>query len=186
MLKILAISASLSGTKSRIVLDTLKTLFSEEVSFEIFDLKEHEIQFADGRDYRDYSGSTQSLIEKIIEADALVISSPIFQASIPGSLKNVFDLLPIDSLRDKQVAVLTTAGSDKHFLVAQYQLKPILQYMKAEPFEPTVFMTGEDFMGSEVISDDINLRLELLAKTFEVKVNQAIEEKLAAEAGYDF
>ena len=68
MIKILAISASLSGSKSRIVLNTLKPLFSNEVDFEIFDLKEHDIQFADGRDYRDYSGSTQSLIEKIIQA----------------------------------------------------------------------------------------------------------------------
>lgn len=186
MIKILAISASLSGSKSRIVLNTLKALFSNEVDFEIFDLKEHDIQFADGRDYRDYSGSTQSLIEKIIQADALVISSPIFQASIPGSLKNVFDLLPIDSLRDKQVAVLTSAGSDKHFLVAQYQLKPILQYMKAQPFEPTVFMTGQDFMGDAIISDDINMRTELLAKTFEIKIKQAIADKLAADAEFDF
>jgi FMN reductase len=72
----------------------------------------------------DYEGDTAFVTKKIMEADAIVIGTPIFQASIPATLKNIFDLLPVNAFRDKVVSVLVTAGSSKHYLVPEQQLKP--------------------------------------------------------------
>ena len=58
------------------------------------------------------------------------IGFPIFQASIPGSLKNVFDLLPVNAFHDKVIGLVATAGSSKHYLIPEMHLKPILSYMK--------------------------------------------------------
>jgi FMN reductase len=44
----------------------------------------------------DYTGDTRVVLEKIMEADAYIIGTPVFQASIPGTLKNLFDLLPVN------------------------------------------------------------------------------------------
>lgn len=174
-MKILGISGSVFGTKSRIALDSLKEYFSEDTDYNIFDLSEHSIEFSDGRDYRDYKDDTKKLVSLILEADALVLASPVFQASIPGALKNVFDLLPIDSLRDKKIGIIMSAGSEKHFLVAEYQLKPILNYMKAQVIQNTVFIDANDFIDHKITSDDANMRLERLAMDLE-----------ASEIDFDF
>lgn len=185
-MKILGISGSVFGTKSRIALDTFKTNFSPEVEYEIMDLKDLNIEFSDGRDYRDYTGDTKILIDKILEVDAILIGSPVFQASIPGALKNVFDLLPIDSLRNKVVGIVMSAGSSKHFLVTEYQLKPILTYMKAKPLENFVFIEGSSFNRGAIINDDINLRLENYAKTMEAAVRNERLHQESEDALFDF
>jgi len=80
-----------------------------------------------------------------MEADALIIGTPIFQASIPATLKNIFDLLPVNAFRDKVVSMLVTAGSPKHYLIAEQQLKPILAYMKAHIVPTYVFIEEKDY-----------------------------------------
>src|SRR5699024_3760422 len=77
------------------------------------DLAEYDIQFSDGRIYMDYEGDTGYVAKTIMEADALIIGTPIFQASIPATLKNIFDLLPVNAFQDKVVSMLVTAGSSK-------------------------------------------------------------------------
>lgn len=186
MPKIIGISGSVFGTKSRIALNTFTSNFSADIDFEILDLSELEIEFSDGRDYRDYTKDTKKLIDKILEADALVIASPVFQASIPGALKNVFDLLPIDSLRDKVIGMVISAGSHKHFLVAEYQLKPILTYMKAKPLETYVFIESSAYHHGSIISDDINMRLEVYAHKLESAITQEHLRQAQEDAQFDF
>lgn len=185
-MKILGISGSIFGTKSRIALNEIGKYFSSDTEFEIMDLKELNIEFSDGRDYRDYSGDTAMLINKIIEADVLLIASPVFQASIPGALKNVFDLLPIDSLRNKSVGIIMNAGSSRHFLVAEYQLKPILNYMKAKVLEHIVYIEADAYVSGKIIDDEIVMRLERYASDLELQAKRQIMEKELEEASYDF
>lgn len=63
----------------------------------LLDLAEHNLVFGDGRNYREYEGDTRYVAETIMAADALIIGTPTFQASIPATLKNVFDLLPVNA-----------------------------------------------------------------------------------------
>lgn len=186
MTKVLMLSASTMGSKSRALVEVVKPLLNEAYDVSVFDLKEHQMDFADGRDYRDYTGSTKKLIELILGTDVIVISTPVYQASIPGSLKNIFDLLPIDSLKDKVIGMVVSAGSEKHFLVPEYQLKPILKYMKADVIESYVFVTGEDMLDQKVISDHINLRIEQLVTTLDTHVEQARIKKEQEDLLYDF
>lgn len=185
-MKILGISGSIFGTKSKIALDEIGKYFSPEVDYEIMDLKELDIDFSDGRDYRDYTNDTANLINKIIETDVLLIASPVFQASIPGALKNVFDLLPIDSLRNKSVGIIMNAGSSKHFLVAEYQLKPTLSYMKAKALESIVYIEADSYVNGEIIDDEIIMRLERYAGELELHGKRQILEKELEDASFDF
>ncbi|WP_201288888.1 MULTISPECIES: NADPH-dependent FMN reductase [Erysipelothrix] len=181
MMKVLGIVGSVFGTKTRIAMQNIK--FSDGVDYEIVDLSELDIMFADGRDFRDFEGDTRTLVEKIIAADAIIVGTPVFQASIPGALKNVFDLLPVDSIKDKVVGIVVTAGSPRHYLVAEYQLKPVLTYMKAALLEKYVFIEGRDFLKEDIIEDDVHFRLRNLARQVENRVDQIKKEY---EARYDF
>ena len=59
---------------------------------------------------------------------------------------------------------MVTAGSAKHYLVAEMQLKPILSYMKAQVLPEIVFIEGQDLFRQEIINADINFRLDKLVE----------------------
>lgn len=179
-MKILVINASMSGSKTTKTVNTLK--FSDNFNSEIINLKDLNMSFADGRDFREYDNDNQMIIEKIIKADAIIIATPIYQASIPGILKNLFDLLPINAIANKTVGTIITAGSSRHYLVAQQQLLPILNYLKANLINKYVFLDATDFINDE-ISEDISMRLEKLVSSVEDKV---IDSKSKEKAKYSF
>ncbi len=166
-MNVVLLAASKIGSKTRTAINYTKAEFTSkypEHELTLIDLANQDMQFSDGRDYREYEGDTKFVAETIMEADALVIGTPIFQASIPATLKNVFDLLPVNAFRDKIAAVLVTAGSPKHYLIAEQQLKPILSYMKAKLVETYVFIEEKDFYRKEIINDDIIFRIQRLVE----------------------
>jgi NAD(P)H-dependent FMN reductase len=84
---------SLNKKLARVSAHFLATLPSVEVQY--LDLKDYEIPVYDG-DLESDSGipkAVRELGEQITAADALVISTPEYNASIPGILKNVIDWL---------------------------------------------------------------------------------------------
>ncbi|TWT07074.1 NAD(P)H-dependent oxidoreductase [Planococcus sp. CPCC 101016] len=188
-MKIVGLSGSQIGSKTRIAIDaTLKVIAEKypEVETTLMDLADYKMEFSDGRNYLDYEGDTGYVTKTLMEADAIVIGTPIFQASIPASLKNIFDLLPVNAFRDKVVSMLVTAGSAKHYMVADTQLKPILAYMKAQMVQTFVFIVEEDFYQKEIINHDVLFRLERLAEDTVVLTETFAKIREEKEAAYDF
>ncbi|MDF0728701.1 NAD(P)H-dependent oxidoreductase [Cytobacillus sp. S13-E01] len=164
-MKIVALSASKVGSKTRTAMDyTVKALSTKypDVEVKLLDLAEYDVQFSDGRNYLEYEGDTGYVTKSLMEADAIIIGTPVFQASIPATLKNIFDLLPQNALRDKVVSMLVTAGSSKHYLMAEQQIKPILAYMKAQIVQTYVFIEEEDFYRKEITNHDVLFRIDRL------------------------
>src|SRR5699024_2022680 len=142
-MSIVVLSGSNVGSKTRTAMDyTIKTVREQYPNFEVtlMDLAEYDVQFSDGRNYLEYEGDTKFITQTLMKADAIIMGSPIFQASIPATLKNIFDLLPVNAFRDKVVSILVTAASPKHYLIAEQQLKPILAYIKAQSDQSNVFI----------------------------------------------
>lgn len=144
------------------------------------------MQFSDGRNYLEYEGDTRYITQTLMEAAAIMIGRPIFQASIPATLKNIFDLLAVDAFRDKVVSMLVTAGSAKHYLVAEQQLRPILFYMKAQVVQSYVFIEEKDFHRKEITSDDVIFRIERLVEDTVVLTRTYTKIRDEKEVQYDF
>jgi FMN reductase len=188
-LKIVGISGSKVGTKTRTAMDYTVKAFIEnysDVEWTLIDLAEYDVQFSDGRNYWEYEGDTKYVAQTIMEADAMIIGTPIFQASIPATLKNIFDLLPEKAFRDKTVSILVTAGSPKHYLIAEQQLKPILAYMKAQIVQTYVFIEEKDFYRKEIINDDVLFRINRLVEDTVVLTETYTSIRKAKEAEYGF
>ncbi|WP_106768875.1 NADPH-dependent FMN reductase [Paenibacillus faecalis] len=188
-MKIVGLSGSIVGSKTRTAMnytmDQLKEKYPD-VEVTLIDLAEYSIQFSDGRDYREYKGDTEYVTKTIMEADALILGTPIFQASIPATLKNIFDLLPVNAFRDKIVSMLVTAGSPKHFLIPEQQLKPILAYMKAQIVQTYVFIEDQDFQRKEIVNDDVLFRIERLVEDTVLLTETYAKLREQHEAKYDF
>ncbi|AOZ93071.1 NADPH-dependent FMN reductase [Paenibacillus crassostreae] len=188
-MKIVGISGSIVGSKTRTAMNYVeKELLDKysEVDWTLLDLADFDIQFSDGRNYLEYEGDTRLITKAIMEADAIVIGTPIFQASIPATLKNLFDLLPVNALRDKIVSMVITAGSSKHFLIAEQQLKPILSYMKAQIVQTYVFIEEMDFHRKEIVNDDISFRIARLVEDTVVLTESYAKIRTDKENEYDF
>src|SRR5690625_6308522 len=98
MMKIVILSGSNVGNKTRTAMEYIeKAVIDKYPDKEVtaLDLADYDLQFSDGRPYHEYDGDTKYVTETIMDADAIIIGSPIFQASIPATLKNIFDLLHV-------------------------------------------------------------------------------------------
>ncbi|EFY08751.1 NAD(P)H-dependent oxidoreductase [Erysipelothrix rhusiopathiae] len=164
-MKIIAITGSVAGRKTRVALDYVIQEIAKHnhtIDTEIINIGDYDLQFSDGRSVDQYNSDTQYVINSIMEADALIVGTPTYQTSIPGALKNIFDLLPMHALVDKSAGIVVTAGSPKYFLMAEQQLKPILSYMGARIVQKYVFIEDCDFDGLEIKNDNILNRLRNL------------------------
>ncbi|MRG87140.1 NADPH-dependent FMN reductase [Salinibacillus xinjiangensis] len=188
-MKIVALSGSKVGSKTRTAMNYVVKALNEkysDVEVALIDLAEYDVQFSDGRNYLEYEGDTKYVTQTIMGADAIVIGTPIFQASIPATLKNIFDLLPVNAFRDKVVSMLVTAGTQKHYLIAEQQLKPILAYMKAQIVQSYVFIEEMDFHRKEITNDDVFFRIDRLVEDTVVLTETYAKIREAKEAEYDF
>ncbi|WP_188208206.1 NADPH-dependent FMN reductase [Alkalibacillus aidingensis] len=188
-MKVVGLSGSIVGSKTRTAMDyTIEKLKEKypDIETELIDLADYDIQFSDGRHYLDYEGDTKYVTQTVMEADALIIGTPIFQSSIPATLKNIFDLLPVNAFRDKVVGMLATAGSPKHYLIVEQHLKPILGYMKAQIVQTYVFIEEEDFYQKEIVNHDVLFRIERLVEDTFVLTETYQKVREAEEAKYDF
>lgn len=188
-MKIVGLSGSKVGSKTRTAMNyTVKEIVEKYPDSEVtlIDLADYDVEFSDGRDYREYEGDTKYVAETIMEADAIIIGTPIFQASIPATLKNIFDLLPEKAFRDKVVSMLVTAGSPKHYLIVEQQLKPILSYMKAQVVQTYVFIEEKDFYLKEIVDDDTIFRIQRLVEDTVVLTETYTNIRKAKEEQYGF
>lgn len=139
---------------------------SDNIELLLINLKNNNLEFCDGRDYLDYGYDTRFIVSSIIKADIIIIGTPIYQASIPGILKNLLDILPEQALKNKPVGIIGAGGTPKHHLAIEYQLKPILNFMGANVINKYVFSDrGENI--------DLDERLDRLVIDLIGSVNNA-------------
>lgn len=76
------------------------------------------------------SAALAELITQVIEADALIVVTPIFSASYSGLFKMFFDVLQPDSLAGLPVLIAATAGTARHSLVLDHAMRPLFTYLR--------------------------------------------------------
>lgn len=166
-LKLLGISGTLIGTKTLSLVQNVvdhAAALDPELSVEVLDLKSYALEFCDGRPLLQYNEDTKHVVETILAADCFVIGTPIFQASLTGALKNLFDLLPVDAFRNKVIGFVGTGGTYQHFLVIENQLKPIAGYFRAYTAPDYVYAHRDHFDDNNEISDSgVQERIRQLA-----------------------
>jgi len=188
-MKIVALAGSIVGSKTKTAMLKTVEMFKKmypEHEITLLDLAEYTLEFSNGRSYFEYEGDTKYVTETIMAADAIIIGTPTFQASIPATLKNIFDLLPVNAFRDKVVSSVVTAGTAKHYLMVEQQLNPILAYMKAHIVPTYVFIEEKDFLRKEIVNDDILFRLERLVEDTVLTVDAFKAIRTKQDEKYDF
>lgn len=169
-MKILLIDGTILGSKTGAILEQVKVYIEEcnsELNLEILKLSEYQHQFVDGRPLGEYNEDMQRFVHKMNEADGYILATPIFQGSIPGVLKNAFDMLHPRAMRYKPVSIVANGGTYQHHLVIENQLKPILDYFRCLVTPNYVYTHTSHFGEDNIITDeDVHERLRELAHVF--------------------
>ena len=123
----------------------------------------------------------QATIEQVGQADAVIACTPVYKAGISGLFKSFIDLLDNDLLIAKPVLLAATAGSSRHALVIDEQMRPLFGYMRALTLPTSVFAATEDW-GAPELSDRISRAATELAVALHAGIEHGIAER--AWSGY--
>jgi FMN reductase len=79
------------------------------------------------------------------EADGIIASTPVYKAAASGLFTSFFDVLDNDLLIAKPVILAATAGTPRHALVADDQMRSMFAYLRAMTAPTSLFAAPEDW-----------------------------------------
>jgi FMN reductase len=88
-------------------------------------------------------------LSALVQAQVVIVATPIYKAAYSGLLKTFLDLLPEGALRGKTVLPLATGGTLAHLLALDYALKPVLGALGARDILDGVFATDAQLPAHE-------------------------------------
>jgi FMN reductase len=123
----------------------------------------------------------QAAIERLAAADAVIVSTPVYKAGISGLFKSFIDVLDNDLLIAKPAILAATAGTARHAMVADEQLRPLFAFLRALSAPTSLFAAPEDW-GSPALSERIERAANELVLLLRSGVGQSIAD--SAWTGY--
>ena len=87
----------------------------------------------------------QQAITALGEADGVIASTPVYKAGPSGLFTSFFDVLDNDLLIGVPVVLAATAGTARHALVADDQMRPMFAYLRTMTVPTSVFAAPEDW-----------------------------------------
>jgi FMN reductase len=90
-------------------------------------------------------GRLLEVVQSLAAADGLIVTTPIYKAGISGLLKSFIDILDNDLLIATPVVLAASAGSARHALVIDDQMRPLLAFMRTLTAPTSVFAAPEDW-----------------------------------------
>ena len=87
----------------------------------------------------------QQAIDALAAADGIIAAAPVYKAGPSGWFTSFFQVLDNDLLIGKPVVLAATAGTQRHALVADDQMRPLFAYLRALPVPTSLFAAPEDW-----------------------------------------
>jgi FMN reductase len=105
-------------------------------------------------------------LEHVGGADGLVAVTPVFTGSYSGLFKSFFDVLDNTALTGTPVLVGATAGTARHSLVLDHELRPLFSYLRAVVVPTGVFAAAEDWGAGDATTSGLPERVTRAADEF--------------------
>lgn len=96
------------------------------------------------------SSELERVSQRLLEADGLIASTPIYKAGPSGLFTSFFQVLDNDLLIGKPVILTATAGSPRHALVIDDQIRGLFAYLRTLPVPTSLFASPDDWNGNDL------------------------------------
>jgi FMN reductase len=132
----------------------------------------------------------QKAITTLGEADGIIASTPVYQAGPSGLFTSFFHVLDNDLLIGTPVVLAATAGTARHALVTDDQMRPLFAYLRALTVPTSLFAAPEDWSDPALAKriDRAALELVLLmesgfARTIKAESWQSYQHEYGSAGG---
>lgn len=106
----------------------------------------------------------EQAVTALRQADGIVASTPVYQAGPSGLFTSFFQVLDNDLLIGKPVVLAATAGTARHALVADDQMRPLFAFLRTMAAPTSVFAAPEDWSDPALAKRVDRAALELPAR----------------------
>ncbi len=168
-LRIVCLSGSASvPSKTRALVDLAgrkaAALFGATV--QTYDLTDLQPTLGAATTLEDLDPVARAIVDSLVNADALIVGSPVYKGSYTGLFKHLFDLIDPLALAGKPILLTATGGGDKHALVIEHQLRPLFSFFEAATLPTGVYAGGQDFSEGQPSSATLLDRLDRAVAQF--------------------
>jgi FMN reductase len=133
---------------------------------EVYDLTQLGAELGSARSILDLSESAHRIVDRIVQAEALVVACPAYKGSYPGLFKHFFDLFDPSLLVGKPILLAATGGGEKHALIIEHQLRPLFAFFEAQTLATGVYVSEQDFSDGKLTSPAALARLDRAVNQF--------------------
>jgi FMN reductase len=107
------------------------------------------------------AGRAQAAVRAVETADVVIAASPVFRGSYTGLFKHFFDLVDQYALANKPVILAATGGSERHALMIEHALRPLLGFFQAWTAPMGIYLSAADFDGTMILNPEVYERIEV-------------------------
>jgi FMN reductase len=111
------------------------------------------------------------------EADGIVASAPVYKAGASGLFTSFFQVLDNDLLIAKPVILAATAGTARHALVVDEQMRALFAYLRTMTVPTSLFAAAEDWADPA-----LKLRIDRAALELVLLMESGFAEQVRDEA----
>lgn len=147
------------------------------VPAETYDLNDFGIDLGYARSFADLGEVSRTIIDRIVQARALVIATPVYKGSYPGLFKHLIDLIDPSWLAGKPVLLAATGGGEKHALIIEHQLRPLFAFFEAQTLATGVYVSERDFANGRLASVPVLDRLDRAVGQFAPYLGQPRQQE---------
>lgn len=125
-------------------------------------------------------------VELLGRADGIIASTPVYKAGPSGLFTSFFHVLDNDLLIAKPVVLAATAGTSRHALVIDQQMRSLFAYLRTLTVPTSLFAASEDWSDSSLNRriDRAAFELVLLMESgFATRVREASWDSYQHDAG---
>jgi FMN reductase len=117
----------------------------EAVDIRVVDLREIAAEVTTALVSQHVGPGLRAAMDAVAAADGIVASTPVYAAGPSGLFTSFFQILDTDTLIGTPVVLAATAGTARHALVADDQMRGMFGYLRAMTVPTALFAAPEDW-----------------------------------------
>jgi FMN reductase len=147
------------------------------VTVSVIDLREIAADISTALVSRLITPRLQQAITVLGEADGIIAAAPVYKAGPSGLFTSFFHILDNDLVIAKPVVLAATAGTARHALVVDDQMRPLFAYLRAMTVPTSLFAAPEDWSDPA-----LNQRIDRAARELVLLMESGFARKIKDES----
>ena len=155
------------------------------VTTSVIDLRELLPELAGALSSQHYGERFTRAIASLVDADAIIAATPVYKAGASGLFTSFFQVLDNDLLIGKPVILAATAGTARHALVVDGEMRALFAYLRTVTVPTSLFAATEDW-GDKALGSRIDRAAHELVLLMESGFARAVRDESWQNYQHDY